>query len=89
VEIIGQSDWKMTMKLTPVPERVKKQDVVFEIEQCFFGDLKRLSFDATIGHKFEPRDDIGTPKRAVDTPLTGLAGIRRRMCLCLSGCLPN
>lgn len=88
-ETNGQSDRKMTMKLTPVPKRVKKQGVVFEIEQCFFGHLKQLSFDTTIEHKFEPRDDIRTPKRAFSAPLSGLAGIRRLMCLCFSGCLPN
>jgi hypothetical protein len=36
------------MKLTLVLERIKAQNV-FEIEQRFFGDLKRLSFDTTIG----------------------------------------
>lgn len=54
METNGQSDRKMTVKLTLALERVKKQDIVFEIEQRFFGDLKQLSFDTTIGYKFQP-----------------------------------
>jgi len=66
----------------------KKQEIIFETEQRLFGDFKRLSFDTTIGHKFEPGDDIRTPKRAFSAPLTGRAGSRRRMCLRFSGQVP-
>jgi hypothetical protein len=54
VETNGQSDRKMTMKLTLALERVKKHEIVFDIEPRFSGDLKRLSFDTTIGYKFQP-----------------------------------
>ena len=62
------------MKLTLVLERIKAENV-FEVDQHFLGDLKRLSFNTTIGHNLNLAMTSGRPIELLGRRLPGVVAV--------------